>query len=1073
VNQQQKRIPDASAAIDGVAAQGRGGSKRVAKWLAGVFGAGGILLILGFWRAWTHASLWQLEAGVITALAGLGLWLFGTWGLAKAKGRSGGWVWLGLTLAGSGVVALLPARKEEGPEVLRSGAKAALPVVLLAGLVLLVFSNSFISGMTLDNKYIIEEYYRTLKLKDPKIDFYSWEQVKLIFQNDYWWPKGISGLYRPITTFTYWLSFVVWDQGTQMRSYHWINNGLHWLNAVLVYVLFRRLTGRTWLGFFAGAIFAAHPLTVESVTNVIGRADLFACLTAVGGLLLYMSAGTRDGWRRVVWLIGLAFLTAFGVFAKESAVAVAGLILAYDLSMRWDWSRWREWFRVPPRVLLYLVVALGLVFLPLVAGKAFLRWYRLDNKPPWDAVTNPKYVPWIFEPASYEPGAWNVDWNYVQAGFMVLLGLAWYLGTMGAGRWLGKAGGHGFWRAMRWLAPVGALLAAIGASFHVWWMGVVLTLLVGWIELGTGWCMPFSDDLARRRWSERVRWTFMGWYALLPGLIAMFIVRAWVFDQVTPPETPFLDNPVRGISEIKDLQIPNFAEQLARKPVEGVSLLETRMTAVGVAGRLAMLLVWPVTLSSDYSWHQIPLFTWNLARWSNWQPIASGLWILATLWIAWRCWRQYPVVTFCVLAYWAAYFPTSNFTITIGSIMAERFMYLPLVGFAGLAPIAVAWMVAVLTRPSVADGETVRFWDRLPVPAVTACLLSVITFLLGVRAYYRNPVWENDRTLWHAAAKDSPKSFRSYQSLAFALYEKFVEDRERGVASVEQLDEVYLTAEKALPILDVLPDELNSSRLYLHLGMYYQTKGDLLSGRTKDGSIVVTPQAVPWFRKSAAILERAVPIDRAFNRVNKKKELKRGKALESIWDAGLGPLYTFLGVSHLRLKNYPEALSAFMYARQLDPSDPDPYLKIALVYGDQNRMADAIVPLLQAVQLDSSKQDVWAAVINVYNAMGIRDAVVQTRDPQTGSTYLQLNDTVPQVRADLLLSYRDWIRVFRKAKRWQMADQARKLALERYQIPPTHFDGVMAEPLENIPPVLEDEREALGLPPLTENPKSR
>ena len=82
---------------------------------------------------------------------------------------------------------------------------------VLLGLILVAYGNSFQSEWVLDNKYIIE--------LDPRTKATNWEDtngkvgVNNIFKQDYWWPKGISGLYRPITSFTYWLNWTAFGNG--------------------------------------------------------------------------------------------------------------------------------------------------------------------------------------------------------------------------------------------------------------------------------------------------------------------------------------------------------------------------------------------------------------------------------------------------------------------------------------------------------------------------------------------------------------------------------------------------------------------------------------------------------------------------------------------------------------------------------------------------------------------------------------------------------------------------------------------------------------------------------------------
>ena len=54
-----------------------------------------------------------------------------------------------------------------------------------------------------------EERYKVLLLADPTQDVRSWKHVEYIFQRDYWWPWVVSGLYRPITSLTYWIDYAM------------------------------------------------------------------------------------------------------------------------------------------------------------------------------------------------------------------------------------------------------------------------------------------------------------------------------------------------------------------------------------------------------------------------------------------------------------------------------------------------------------------------------------------------------------------------------------------------------------------------------------------------------------------------------------------------------------------------------------------------------------------------------------------------------------------------------------------------------------------------------------------------
>src|SRR5439155_24422640 len=91
------------------------------------------------------------------------------------------------------------------------------------------------------------------------------------------------------------------------------------------------LSGRLWASAAAAAPFGVHPIGVESVTNAVGRAELFATIAALGGLLLHVRAARSQGWWKVPWLAALMLLAMGGVFSKESAVLVGGVIVLYDL----------------------------------------------------------------------------------------------------------------------------------------------------------------------------------------------------------------------------------------------------------------------------------------------------------------------------------------------------------------------------------------------------------------------------------------------------------------------------------------------------------------------------------------------------------------------------------------------------------------------------------------------------------------------------------------------------------------------------------------------------------------------
>jgi tetratricopeptide (TPR) repeat protein len=199
-----------------------------------------------------------------------------------------------------------------------------LAVLALCAVTLLAYSNSFSAGFTFDNKGLL--------LQDPRIREATPQNIGLILHKTYWWPYGESGLYRPITTLTYLFNYSILGNGDQPAGYHWINFLLHTGNVLLVYALALRLMRKLWPAVFVAAVWAVHPVLTESATNMVGRADLLAGMSLLSGFWMYLKSAETQGRRRWAWLAGLMAVTTVGVFSKESAVTVLGVIALYELT---------------------------------------------------------------------------------------------------------------------------------------------------------------------------------------------------------------------------------------------------------------------------------------------------------------------------------------------------------------------------------------------------------------------------------------------------------------------------------------------------------------------------------------------------------------------------------------------------------------------------------------------------------------------------------------------------------------------------------------------------------------------
>jgi len=146
-----------------------------------------------------------------------------------------------------------------------------------------------------------------------------------------WAFTGHSDYWHPLTWLSHMLDWELYDQiafGHHLTSLLW-----HALNAVLVFFVFRRLTGAFWTAAFAAALFAWHPLRIESVVWVTERKDVMSGCFFLLTLWSYAAYADRrrDGSRALgLYALTLA-LFLFGLMSKPMVVSLPLILLLLDV----------------------------------------------------------------------------------------------------------------------------------------------------------------------------------------------------------------------------------------------------------------------------------------------------------------------------------------------------------------------------------------------------------------------------------------------------------------------------------------------------------------------------------------------------------------------------------------------------------------------------------------------------------------------------------------------------------------------------------------------------------------------
>jgi len=137
--------------------------------------------------------------------------------------------------------------------------------------------------------------------------------------------------WHPLT----WASHMVDVQlyGLNPGAHHFTNVLFHILNAILLFHFFRKITGTLWRSAFVAALFALHPLHVESVAWIAGRKDVLSTFFWLVTMLSYTGYVKQPTiWR---YLPVMTFF-ALGLMVKPMVVTLPFVLLLLDY---WPFGR--------------------------------------------------------------------------------------------------------------------------------------------------------------------------------------------------------------------------------------------------------------------------------------------------------------------------------------------------------------------------------------------------------------------------------------------------------------------------------------------------------------------------------------------------------------------------------------------------------------------------------------------------------------------------------------------------------------------------------------------------------------
>ncbi len=227
------------------------------------------------------------------------------------------------------------------------------------------------------------------------------------------------------------------------------------------------------------------------------------------------------------------------------------------------------------------------------------------------------------------------------------------------------------------------------------------------------------------------------------------------------------------------MQIVRTSE-LLNDPFAYASLPERVATIFKTVGIYLRLFFFPHPLTHDYYYNQVPITHWGDP--ASWVPalITLGLAFLAVTGA-----RHKIPFAFGLLLFGITFSIVSNLFFSIGTTMAERFLYIPSLGLAISSVYAVRFLSEKLM------GRTG--------PRIAAVLLLVVSVAFSGKTVLRNPVWKDNLTLFSTDVKTSPRSAKVRSALAATLTD-MAEAEKDSTARAQLIDEAIVHLRKAVEI---------------------------------------------------------------------------------------------------------------------------------------------------------------------------------------------------------------------------------------------------------------------------------
>lgn len=314
-------------------------------------------------------------------------------------------------------------------------------------------------------------------------------------------------------------------------------------------------------------------------------------------------------------------------------------------------------------------------------------------------------------------------------------------------------------------------------------------------------------------------------------------------------------------------------------------------TAFGVFLKSILLLFFPINLSWDYSFNEIPFSSWN----EPFTILAFALYISLIV-IAIIGIKKRNNFSFAILFYLIASFITANLLFVSPIIFSERAQFVSSLGFCMLFPFLLGLIFKEKDATTIlSTGKNLRI------------VLIAVVLLFSVKTISRSADWKSDEALYLSGVNTSPNSCRTHYSLASFYYDRIATVQ----TNEEKQENLNLAIGEYRKALDIYPAY---RQLYYNLGVAYFYKNNY------DSAAYMYEKALSFNRfelktitNYAYLLLLKKDFKKSLELYNTAINLPEGKNLAIV--------YVGAGLCYRELLDYINAKLNFEKAIQIDPNN--------------------------------------------------------------------------------------------------------------------------------------------------------